>query len=252
MRPYKIKRTSKMAKVIESLGIHGLFNAEGHQWKNDRRLVGPTLNKKNIEDYFQNIKLVAGRLIAKWRNDKTVTTIMSDLSKYALDILALSMFGMDFDSISNPSDHELAANIEEMFKIVFQRSLSPFPYWTIPFCSNIDGGRDLSEHILNELRTLVRDYKKQKQDGGKMMGKKGRTCLQKLMDISEDDEDARLDEERVVGNLATSCLLEQTQQAIHSVCVCGRLLMILICKKNCTKKWLHLGLILTISPWMIQ
>ena len=81
MRPYKIKRTSKMAKVIESLGIHGLFNAEGHQWKNDRRLVGPTLNKKNIEDYFQNIKLVAGRLVAKWRNDKTVTSTMSDLSK---------------------------------------------------------------------------------------------------------------------------------------------------------------------------
>ena len=45
MRPYKIKRTTKMTKAIESLGIRGLFNAEGHQWKIDRRLVGPTLNK---------------------------------------------------------------------------------------------------------------------------------------------------------------------------------------------------------------
>ena len=177
-----------------------------------------TNTKKNIEDYFQNIKLVASRLIAKWRNDKTVTCTMSDLSKYALDILALSLFGMDFDSISNPV--MLAKNIDDLFKVLFKRSLSPFRYWKIPFCSNIDGGRDLSESILNVLRTLVRDYKRQKQDGGKMVKKDGRsTCLQKLVDISDDDDDARLDEERVVGNLAT-LMVAGTDTTSNTLSVC--------------------------------
>jgi len=38
LRPYKVKRANKMGSAIESLGVHGLFNAEGDQWKNDREL----------------------------------------------------------------------------------------------------------------------------------------------------------------------------------------------------------------------
>ena len=38
LRPYKVKRARKLGNAIQSLGVNGLFNAEGDQWKNDREL----------------------------------------------------------------------------------------------------------------------------------------------------------------------------------------------------------------------
>mmetsp|Transcript_1723 Transcript_1723/g.3679 ORF Transcript_1723/g.3679 Transcript_1723/m.3679 type:complete len:302 (+) Transcript_1723:477-1382(+) len=179
----------------------------------DSWAVGPALNKSHIEDYFQFIKLVAGRLATKWGHEEKEgmsVSALTDLSKYALDIGALTILGIDFDSLNNQG-HQLANDIIELFRIIFMRTLSPVPYWKIPFCDNIiDGGRDVAKRVMDTFRDRVRDYrncKQQKEDGKNE--EKGqtrqeitkRTFLQKLVDIS-DGEDAKLEEERVVGNLA--------------------------------------------------
>lgn len=208
LRPYKVKRANKMGNAIESLGVHGLFNVEGDQWKIDRRIVGPTLNKNHLQDYFHHIKLVSNRLITKWDKEKdgTAREVGLDLSKCSLDITALSILGIDFNSLNN-SSHELANDIEKMFETLFKRTLSPVPFWKIPLCDNLDGGRDVSERIFSVLRELVRDYKKQKEQTGDVATreeeKRAKTCLQKLIDISEDGDDGRLDEDRVIGNVSS-------------------------------------------------
>ena len=38
-RPYKVRRARMLEQVFSSLGISGVFDAEGHQWMNDRRIV---------------------------------------------------------------------------------------------------------------------------------------------------------------------------------------------------------------------
>jgi len=157
LRPFKMRRPSTMNDAINSLGFSGLFTAEGNVWKNERRLVSPTLNMNHIGDYFHYVKLVAGRLTSKWAREEAAPSALLDLSKYALDIAALSILGMDFDTLNNP-DHELARDIEELFRIIFLRSLSPVPYWKLPFCGNIDNGTKLSEKVAHILKGLVRDY----------------------------------------------------------------------------------------------
>lgn len=170
------------------------------------RIVGPTLNKNHLQDYFHHIKLVSNRLITKWDKEKdgTAREVVLDLSKCSLDITALSILGIDFNSLNN-SSHELANDIEKMFETLFKRTLSPVPFWKIPFCDNLDGGRDVSERIFSVLRELVREYKKQKEQTGGVVvegEKRAKTCLQKLIDISEDGDDGRLDEDRVIGNVS--------------------------------------------------
>ena len=247
----KVKRASQMSNAISSLGVEGMFNAEGYHWKNDRRLVGPTLNKNHMKDYFESMKLVTNRLIVKWEKKKmkeeeedsnnnsvVVSTVVSDLSNYSLDVTALCILGMDFNTVTNPLNNDLANDIESLFKVVFMRALAPVPYWQIPFCSNIDGGRVLAENTLRVFGSLVDDYRKQKEkkkkrlqqdqqvDNKDMHHANGsgegavatKTCLQKLIDASDGD-DARLDKERVVGNL-TTLLLAGTDTTSTTLAVC--------------------------------
>ena len=145
-------------------------------------------------------------MISKWDKEKdgTAREVVLDLSKCSLDITALSILGIDFNSLNN-SSHELANDIEKMFEILFKRTLSPVPFWKIPLCDNLDGGRDVSDRIFSVLRELVRDYKKQKEQNEDVVGeeeKRAKTCLQKLIDISDDGDDGRLDEDRVIGNVS--------------------------------------------------
>ena len=145
-------------------------------------------------------------MISKWDKEKdgTAREVVLDLSKCSLDITALSILGIDFNSLNNLS-HELANDIEKMFEILFKRTLSPVPFWKLPLCDNLDGGRDVSERIFSVLRELIRDYKKQKEQNGGVgeEEKRAKTCLQKLIDISDDGDDGRLDEDRVIGNVSS-------------------------------------------------
>jgi len=215
LRPYKIKRASMLSEAIASLGVKGVFNAEGQQWNNDRRLVGPQLNKNHVEDYFPNIKLAARRLIAKWENENgTVSTVMSDLYKHSLYITALSILGMDFDTLDNPHN-QLANDIGELFEVIFKK---------LPFCGNIDGGRELSGRVLSAFKRVVDDYRKEKlqrqQHDENDVQKNGspKTFLQKLIDISDGD-DKKLEEERVVCNLAT-LLFAGTDTTSTTIAIC--------------------------------
>jgi cytochrome P450 len=212
LRPHRLRRPSNLPGVFSSLGINGVFSAEGHQWSIDRRVVAPALNRNRLEEYFPYIKMVAGRLASKWEGgDGVVSSGFSDLERYALDITALSILGMDFDSL-NDATHRLASDIRGIFHIMEKRVMSPVPYWKLPLLDNlIDGGRDTSGRVMETLRGLVRKYKEQKDDGALINYEQEQTkrdrkiFLHDLIDMS-DGVNAKLDGDRVAGNLATLIL----------------------------------------------
>jgi len=225
LRPHKLRRPSNLPGVFSSLGINGVFSAEGHQWSIDRRVVAPALNRNRLEEYFPHIKMVAGRLASKWEGgDGVVSSGFSDLERYALDITALSILGMDFDSL-NDATHRLASDIRGIFHITEKRVMSPVPYWKLPLLDNlIDGGRDTSSRVMETLREIVRKYKEQKDDGALINDEQEQTkrdkkiFLHDLLDMS-DDGNAKLDGERVEGNLAT-LILAGTDTTSGTLAVC--------------------------------
>ena len=217
LRPYKLRRAQQLQNSIVSWMSGGVFDAEGHVWKQERRIVAPALNKSNVRDYFPSMKLVATRLVQKWeetekkhqKGKKEAEVVAStDIPSSAMDVIALSMLGMDFDSLNHP-EYPIAVASRKMFRVTFIRTLSPVPYWKIPFIGqNIDGGRFYSTMVLDAVRSLVRDCRKRiketsnnrQEEGQEQERASRRTFLEKAVDVT-DGEGSKLDEDRMVGNL---------------------------------------------------
>mmetsp|Transcript_21732 Transcript_21732/g.32982 ORF Transcript_21732/g.32982 Transcript_21732/m.32982 type:complete len:512 (+) Transcript_21732:45-1580(+) len=196
LRPYKMRRATMIEKAIDSLGFGGVFSAEGHQWKQERRIVAPALNRNNIVDYFQAIKVVANRLITKWKT-KEIVVANKDVSSSALDIIALAILGIDFDSLNNPNSL-VSSDIFAVFEIVMLRVMSPVPYWKIPIIGqSLDGGKYHSERVLETIKGLIKDFR-QRVAKNEQTGEK-KTFLEKALAL---EEDSILEEERMIGNLA--------------------------------------------------
>lgn len=222
LRPYKLRRASMMAKTIEhpSIGIYSVFTAEGKDWVHQRKIVSPTLNNKNVKDYFGAIKLSASRLVTKWGNEQNEVCALSDLSNYSLDVVALAILGMDFDSLNRP-DSEIAKAAQDVFRIIFMRTLSPVPYWRMPFIGpNLDGGQKASDLVLQAIRGSIRDYRERmagNQDNGHHKQEKT-VFLEKMVDLCDGGE-AKLDDEHVMGNLA-SLIVAGTDTTSSTIAFC--------------------------------
>lgn len=195
-RPYKVRRASMIEKAIDSMGFGGVFSAEGHQWKQERRIVAPSLNRKNIVDYFPAIKIVTKRLIKKWKAQEIVVA-NRDVSSSALDIIALTILGMDFDTLNNPNSL-VSRDLFAIFEIVMLRVMSPLPYWNIPVIGQrLDGGKYHSERVLDTIKDLIKKHRQRVADSEQTHEKKN--FLEKVLAL---EESSILDEDRMVGNLA--------------------------------------------------
>jgi nitrite reductase/ring-hydroxylating ferredoxin subunit len=51
-RPETFRRTSKVQRVFEELGVNGLFSAEGPAWRPQRRLAMEALAHRNLRGFF--------------------------------------------------------------------------------------------------------------------------------------------------------------------------------------------------------
>ena len=205
LRPFKIQRAKLLTRAIQSLHGDGLFASEGDQWRQERRIVAPALNHNHVRDFFPSIQLVAQRLIAKWNKvvdeKRDVQAANIDMTAFALDVVGLTILGIDLDTLNHP-DTQLAKDVLELFRITMVRTLAPFAYWKTPIVgSYLDGFRQGMQRIVETLTSKVRECRKRKAnaeiDGTDITSN---TFVEKIIDISE-GENARFTNQQVVGNL---------------------------------------------------
>ena len=207
LRPIKLRRASMLEPSIDSVGFGGVFSAEGQRWKHERRIVAPALNHKNVKDYFEAIKLVAKRLVKKWGKKQHTDDVnaTSDVSSCSLDVIGLTMLGMDLDSLNNP-DSIFSKDAYAVLNVIFRRTLSPIPYWRIPLIGqDIDGGRYCSDRVMQTLQSLISEKRKvlrnTKSDSQEQ--EKRKTFLEKVLEMTTDGEKSKqLEDDRMIGNLA--------------------------------------------------
>lgn len=96
-RPHSFKRSEKLNKVIQEGGVHGVFNAEGNEWRKHRTIVAKGLDVKHQKDFHPVIEPILGRLYAKWC-DRAASgeafNIQKDLLHFTVHVTASLAFSL--------------------------------------------------------------------------------------------------------------------------------------------------------------
>ena len=208
-RPYKVARTRMVNAAVKSIGADGVFTAEGHVWKKDRRLVGPSLNRKNVRDYLSSVKLVSSRLVKKFESmcehsrravnlDSVCVNIGNHILASTVDIISLVAFDKDVDCVSNGRS-EMGEDLKRAFLGSQTRILSPFPFWKIPVIGQyLDGSGWAIKRLEKEFSRLAREGENSQDIS------EAKTFLAKIISYNKGASgDNVMSHKRLTGNLMT-------------------------------------------------
>jgi cytochrome P450 len=205
LRPNKIQRPQSEVNAVNSVGAFGVFSSNGKTWNEDRRIMAPPLNQKNLADYVPFVQQITGRLIAKWTQTQQAdghVTINQDIMSIMIDYIGKIAFDEDYDCLrrrrkGTSTPHE-ATDLQHMFRTMASRALSPINYWNIPFVGQyLDGFGYTKDRLIKKLNRTLDSYASENNNNN---NERSKTYLKKLLD-QKDSRD--MSKQRIVGNLMT-------------------------------------------------
>src|SRR4051812_6904535 len=129
-RPDTMRRTVRSARAFQELGTTGVFNAEGDEWRRQRKLVMRALTPEVIRNFFPTLVSLTGRLLDRWQAAGTQgrkTNVLRDLKAWTLDVTIALAMGQDINTLEH-DDNPLQRDIETIFNRVARRLTTPSPY----------------------------------------------------------------------------------------------------------------------------
>lgn len=130
-RPDKFRRMSKMDAVIRDMGVLGVFNAEGNDWKRQRKLVSQALNMHHLKTFFPILVEITEILLnhlTQLSAQNASIEIKGELMRYTVDVTAQLAFGYNMNTIEKKED-VIQHHLEVIFPAIFRRMNAPVPYW---------------------------------------------------------------------------------------------------------------------------
>jgi cytochrome P450 len=131
-RPDDFRRPSISERVAREMGGNiGVFQAEGSEWRNQRRMVMAGFAPGPIKAYLPTLKKVAVRLHKRWQTaaqNGEAIDLSSDLKRYTVDIIAGLAFGTEVNTLESGED-VIQQHLDNVLPAVARRSLSLIPYW---------------------------------------------------------------------------------------------------------------------------
>ncbi|KAJ7554463.1 hypothetical protein O6H91_06G141600 [Diphasiastrum complanatum] len=139
LRNYGRYSKGLVSEVSEFLFGSGFAIAEGQLWTVRRRAVLPSLHKQYLSTMVDQVfckcseRLVEKLTIAS--KTGTAVNMESNFSQLTLDVIGLSIFNYDFDSLT--SDSPVIEAIYTALKETESRSTDMLPYWKMDFLCKI-------------------------------------------------------------------------------------------------------------------
>lgn len=132
-RPHAFKRAGKLNQVISDGGVHGVFNAEGEDWKRYRAVVTKGLDVKHQQEFYPDLSEKVHILYEKWKKDadaNRVIDIQKDLLRFTVDITTLLAFGYDIDTMCQEGG-VIQDHLEVIFPTLFKRINMPISWYKL-------------------------------------------------------------------------------------------------------------------------
>jgi len=223
-RPDTWRRIGSLEPVAREIGVHGLFTAEGAEWKRQRRLVMRAFDPEHLRRFLPRLQTVTDRMRKRWRRaaaQGVTLDLQGELMRYAVDGVTGLAFGIDVNTVEDEHD-DLNGRLENVLPMINRRLHAVFPYWRfvrLPSDRRLD--RDLAA-IHRMLRELVVQTREQlAHDPG--LRAAPWNLLQALLAAQDDDArddgtaspsaPATLSDDEVIGNLFTVLLAGQDTTA---------------------------------------
>ena len=130
-RPDGWRRMRTMADVIREIGGHGVFSAEGDEWRRQRRLVMSAFDPGHLKRFFPALVRVTERFRARLdaaADSGQPVDLQPLLMRYTVDVTAGLAFGADINTLEQPGD-AVQQHLDKVFPMLMRRINLPFPYW---------------------------------------------------------------------------------------------------------------------------
>lgn len=223
-RPETFTRYSDIAPVFSELGAEGVFSAEGHAWRSQRRLATSALAQRHLRDLYPTLQTVTTRLKKRWEHladaDASID-IVDDLKRFTVDVTTLIAFGYDINTVEQ-GDDVIQHRLELVFPAITRRLLALFPTWRLV---RLPRDRRL-DRALEELRTWL---------SGLVVAERARLATEpsraekpsnflEAMLSARDDEGRPFSDDLIFGNLMTMLIAGEDTTAytlgwaVHQLC----------------------------------
>lgn len=129
-RPDGFVRAKKLDLILREGGVHGVFNAEGEEWKVHRSLVTKGLDVKHQKQFFPQLVATIERLYNKWQKDAESGEpfdIQQDLLRFTVDVSVWLAFGYEINTLEQ-REGVIQEHMEKIFPTIFERINNPIPW----------------------------------------------------------------------------------------------------------------------------
>ena len=202
-RPGRFTRIGIMRDAFLDTGINGVFNAEGTDWRRQRKLVMQALNTDHLRKYFDRLDQVAARLQRRWQRaarDGTPIDVQSDLKRFTVDVTSGLAFGADLNTLEDEGD-VIQHYLDKIFPVMARRTLAPFRYWRwLRWGADrkVDAAMqkllEVVQHLVSSARAPV---------SGDSSPRQAPSNLLQAMVAASSDETAAFTDAEIVGNILT-------------------------------------------------
>jgi cytochrome P450/nitrite reductase/ring-hydroxylating ferredoxin subunit len=128
-RPETFRRAADSDVILRELGIKGVFNAEGEDWRSQRRLAVSALAQRNLRQLYPSVRTVAARLKKRWERSAGQTLdIVDELKRFTVDVTMLIAFGHDVNTVEQ-SDDVIQRDLELILPAINRRIFALVPSW---------------------------------------------------------------------------------------------------------------------------
>ncbi|CAO0792861.1 unnamed protein product [Mucor circinelloides] len=128
-----IKGPEFHASLVSLFG-NGIFNANGEDWKYQRKTASHIFNVKNFRDHFtdvfvEEIEFMSSHIWDKAADNQEVVDFHDVMFRFTLDSFILLGFGVHLNALKSEGKVPFAAAFDEAQKTTFQRFVNPI--WPI-------------------------------------------------------------------------------------------------------------------------
>ena len=202
-RPDTMRRTFRSARAFQELGTTGVFNAEGEEWRRQRKLVMRALTPEVIRNFFPTLVALTERLLSRWQSAAAAgrpTNVLRDLKAWTLDVTIALAMGQDINTLKH-DDNPLQRDIETIFNRVARRLTTPFSYWRY-FKLPADRAADAaSARIQSSVTEFVAQTRKRMEQNPALRAKP--TNLLEAFVAARDEPESGFTDANVIGNAVT-------------------------------------------------